>query len=426
MLVEYAWKRNSEIPLAGATYYIGDMANRIRSFADLIAPVTEAEFFATYHDRQFLHVPAPDADKFADVMSWEILTNMLNMTSIWSPTSLSVVLDTKEIPAPQYCRPAIDRNNQQSLQPDAEKVKGWLRRGASLVANDIDTLWPGTAAAADALEQRFGGKAQSNLYCSWSQHQAFDTHFDTHEVFALHVAGEKVWRIFEGRLENPIANEAYKGLDQDYHDQHRGAVAAEVTLRPGDLLYIPRGQYHDALASSDGAIHLAFGLTHVIGVDVLTLLFEHAIADPLFRSNAPLPESGPEEKRRWLDELAARLQDIAKSDALAQTLEAYRETFHYYRGGFDLPADAFDRKNDERFGVIVQSLEVVNTGGDFVLQSAKGAVPIPGELADPISWIVDRRNFSSVELADEFPQLSADVREKLITKLAAMKAIAPA
>jgi hypothetical protein len=142
------------------------MANRISSFAEIIAPVTEAEFFQTFHDRHFLYVPAPEPDKFADVISWDIFTNMLNMTSIWSSASLGVCLDTKMIPAEQYCREAVDRNNQPSLQPDAEKVKRWLRQGASLVANDIDTLWPGTAAAADALERRLGGKVQSNLYCS--------------------------------------------------------------------------------------------------------------------------------------------------------------------------------------------------------------------------------------------------------------------
>jgi len=380
---------NSKFSLAGATYYKEAMANRILSFADIIAPVTEEEFFATYHDRQFLHIPAPDPDKFADVMSWDIFTNMLNMTSIWSPASLGVSLDTKVIPPEQYCRMAVDRNNQQSLQPDAEKVKGWLRRGASLVANDVDTLWPGTAAAADALEQRLGAKSQSNLYCSWNQHQAFDTHFDTHEVFALHCAGKKVWRIFEGRLDQPIANDVFKNLGPEYHEKHRGAVAAEVTLRPGDLLYIPRGQYHDALASSDGTIHLAFGLTHIIGVDVLTMLFEQAISDPLFRTNIPLPEAGPGGQRH-------------------------------------LPADALVQKADERFGVIVNSLEVVNTEGKFVLQSAKGTVPIPGDLAEPISWIVARGDFSVTELAAEFPYLTDDVREKLISSLAAMKAIAPA
>ncbi len=114
-------------------------------------------------------------------------------------------------------------------------MKRWLRRGASLVANDIDTLWPGTAAAADALERRLGGKVQSNLYCSWNQHQAFDTHFDTHDIFALHCAG---------------------------------------------------------------AIHLAFGLTYIIGIDVLTMLFEQAMSGPLSRTNAPLPEAGPGGRRR--------------------------------------------------------------------------------------------------------------------------------
>lgn len=402
------------------------MANRISSFAEIIAPVTEAEFFETFHNRHFLHIPAPAPDKFADVMSWDIFTNMLNMTAIWSPASLGVCLDTKMIPAEQYCREAVDRNNQPNFQPDAEKVKSWLRQGASLVANDIDTLWPGTAAAADALERRLGGKVQSNLYCSWNQHQAFDTHFDTHDVYALHCAGEKVWRIYEGRLDRPVANAAFKDLGPEYHDEHRGAVAAEVTLRPGDLLYIPRGQYHDALASSDGAIHLAFGLTHVIGIDVLTLLFEQAMSDPLFRTNAPLPEAGPEGRRRWLEEIADRLREITKSDALADNLEAYRETFRYYRGGFDLPADALEKKADERFGVIVSSLEVVNTEGKFVLQSAKGSVPIPDELADPISWVITNGNFSTEELAAAFPQLTSDVRDKLISSLTAMKAIAPA
>ena len=58
---------------------------------------------------------------------------------------------------------------------------------------------------------------------------------------ALHVAGEKTWRLFEGRLENPIASDTFQNLDDDFHAANRGEVAEEVTLKPGDILYIPRG-----------------------------------------------------------------------------------------------------------------------------------------------------------------------------------------
>lgn len=147
-------------------YYKRAMTKRIESFADLIAPMDEDTFFAEFHDKKPLHIQAASPDKLDDVMTWDTLTAILNMTAIWSPHSLKLVMDTKNVPTDQYCRPAIDRNGQQSMQPDADKVKSWLRRGASIVANDIDTLTPGLISAANAVEARLGGKVQSNLYCS--------------------------------------------------------------------------------------------------------------------------------------------------------------------------------------------------------------------------------------------------------------------
>jgi ribosomal protein L16 Arg81 hydroxylase len=401
------------------------MTNIKESFAELISPISEDEFFSLYHDKKYLHIPATDPNKFAEAMSWEILTNLLNMTSIWSSTSLAVYLDTTPIPADQYCRQAIDRNNQSSLQPDAEKVKNWLKRGASLVANDIDALWPGTSAISDALEKSTGGRAQANLYCSWNQHQAFETHFDNHEVFAIHIAGEKIWRVYEGRLENPISDEATKNLSKEYHKKNRGPLLEEITLRPGDLLYIPRGQYHDALASSDSAIHLSFGLTHIIGYDILQLLFEQAMANPLFRSNIPLPAKGAEARKKWIKKLISNLQNISISSELHGNLDAYTKTFRYFRGGFNLPEDAYSNANNDRYTVVVSSLKVLKKNNKFILQSEKGGVAIPYGLESPISWIIKKGNFSLEDLISEHPKLTNDDCDKLISNLLAMKAIAP-
>ena len=398
------------------------MAARITSFADLIAPVDEVAFFAGVQDRQPLHIPAPAADKFAAAMSWAHLNALLNMSAIWSPNTFAMVLDRKPIPSDQFTIAPEDRDKRPSRQPDAAQVKALLRRGAAIVLNDIETLTPGIADVCNALEARFRGRAQANLYCSWEAHQAFDVHFDTHEVFAAHIEGEKVWRVYEGRVDHPIAHPAYKQLPREYHEKHRGKVLMEVTLRPGDLLYIPRGQYHDALASAPGSIHIAFGLTHVIGFDVMQVVFERAMQDPLFRHNLPLPEHGRPALVAHLRALGARLAAIAAEDAVAEAVSAFREGFGVARGGFDLPGDALQR----RYDVTARDLVVARQDGRPVLRSAKGAVPIPPAFEAAVTWVAGRRQFSAEEFATAFPALGPGGCGKLLADLAAMKVIAAA
>ena len=41
-------------------------------------------------------------------------------------------------------------------------------------------------------------------------HQAFGPHCDTHDVFAIHFEGEKVWNIYEKTENNPINHPLFK------------------------------------------------------------------------------------------------------------------------------------------------------------------------------------------------------------------------
>ena len=78
---------------------------------------------------------------------------------------------------------------------DPNKVAAFLSMGASFVGNSIEQIAPETRAVTDMLAQHLGGRANANLYCSFGGIQAFASHFDPHEVFALHCEGEKVWRV---------------------------------------------------------------------------------------------------------------------------------------------------------------------------------------------------------------------------------------
>ena len=122
------------------------------SFDAIMAPLGAERFFAEYDGKKPLHLKGA-ADKFAEVMTWAKLNDLLGQATIWSHNTLKLLLDKEPIPAARYCTTEIDRNGGQVLRPDSNKVKDYLKRGATLVANDIDHLSPGLTAFADAMER---------------------------------------------------------------------------------------------------------------------------------------------------------------------------------------------------------------------------------------------------------------------------------
>src|SRR6185503_19236696 len=131
---------------------------------------------------------------------------------------------------------------------------------------------PGLASVSNALEAAGLGKVQANVYISWQSHKAFRTHYDTHDVWAVQVEGEKDWNIWEGRADWPIPHPVFKGQPQAHHDQARGKLRGVVKMKPGDLLYLPRGWYHDALAEAPASVHVAYGVHAPLGMDLMNIL----------------------------------------------------------------------------------------------------------------------------------------------------------
>lgn len=309
--------------------------NEVMDIQSLLAPLTLASFLEDYYDKKPLHIQNTPS-KAAQVMSWEALETLLGMTSIWSSKSLQLVKNHQVIPFQEYCIQALDRTNNQVWMPLPQKVNAILEGGATLVANDMDQLTPGMKACAAALEETFLGKVQANLYCSSEKIPGFASHFDTHDVFALHVAGHKTWRIYEGRAEEPIAHPKFKNFGQAHHEAAKGKILMEITLKPGDLLYIPRGQYHDALADSKGTLHVSFGLTPMIGLDVISQIFGAALEDPLFRKR--LPHGNTPAFDDHLKALSKNLSGILQSGEFATVLKHFQKNYRYPRDAVYLTA----------------------------------------------------------------------------------------
>jgi len=313
------------------------MSETIMNFEQLVQPVRVDEFFANHFGRTPLHIPG-QPDKFASVMSWDELNRMLGM-DVWDPNTLQLVLNKQRVPPAAYSQTTVNRGQRQILQPDSAKVMELLGRGASLVLNNIETLHPGILAVADIIGNLLGAKVSANLYCSWQQHPAFDSHYDRHDVFALHVWGEKAWRVYEGRLDNPIEHAAFYNIPQVECDRLKGRVAQEITMRPGDLLYLPRGQFHDALASSAASIHVTFGCAQPTGLDWLTHLWGRAVQDPRFRADLPPAgdAAGEAALRAHVESLVQATRELALNSPGPEAAAAFRRGFGVKRHRFDLP-----------------------------------------------------------------------------------------
>jgi ribosomal protein L16 Arg81 hydroxylase len=271
------------------------------------------------------------------VLGWSGLNDILNLSGIWSASSLGLFVDGDKVPPQQYCAPAINRDGHQVLQPMPDRVAELVRRGAAVVCNEVDNVAPGIGRIAKVIEAELAGKVQSNLYCTWAERRAFKSHFDVHDVFALHLEGTKTWNVYQGRAEYPINHPAFQHLGQAHHDRARGQIAFEAKLEPGDVLYLPRGQYHDALATSDASIHVTMSTTMPVGLELITMLFEAAIGDPLFRQN--LPRVGDDAAlAAHVGKLADRLAQMAKSPEALKSFAAFRRSYRYPRGDFALPA----------------------------------------------------------------------------------------
>ena len=391
----------------------------VTSFADLIAPIMPDEFFGEYYGQKPLHIPG-ESKKFASVMSWDGLNQALAINAFWTKDNLKLYQDIAPVAVEDYCR-SVPGLGAPVMRPDPDLVKSQMSRGASLVLNSIDTLNPDIQAIADVLERTLLGYTQLNLYCSFAGHKAFDSHFDTHEVFSLHTEGEKTWNIYQGRLDNPVHHSTFLDLTTDQHRHNRQELMMEVPMTPGDLLYLPRGQYHDALASSDGTLHLTFGVIPLRGLDIFGLLEDEAMADSLFRQDLPraADDGGVQDLGKRLGELADRLKDMMQDPGFLESAIQLQKRRHGTRGTYDLP----DRPIITEYALKATGLRVTRRGSAYFLRSEKAGIPIPPGSHDFVSWVLEHSTFLDTEVHALFSHLGEDRVGELLDELQKMDVI---
>ena len=372
-------------------------------------------FFKNHFGKNYLYKPN-FLENFENIMSLDILDEILSKTNIWNNHNFIMMLDQKKINFSDFSSPSLDINGQ-NYRPDVNKVQNLVSRGASIILNDIQKHNLNLLKFVDDLQKLTNGRCQGNLYFSMASHQAFGPHFDLHDVFAIHFEGEKVWNIYENIEKNPINHPFFK-LSGDERRKRAGKIIEQVTLRPGDLLYIPRGQYHDALASQNGAIHIAFGLTYFKSIDALTSLWQNFILNEFMRSDIKV-NSNTDDLQKVLKKLSRELNDLINSKEALDVVTNSIQNWTYKMQAYSVKKIV----SEGATYFVDNSINFEIKENKPYLISPKGSVQIPDKFKNIIAYILKQETINERNLRNQFQNVSGDIITECLDSLKNMNVI---
>jgi lysine-specific demethylase/histidyl-hydroxylase NO66 len=161
---------------------------------------------------------------------------------------------------------------------DVARVAAEFEHGATIVIQALHLHHAPLARFARELEHELEEPVQVNAYYTPRSAQGLPVHHDTHDVFCLQVAGRKRWLVYEPVLELPLKDQRYQ---RELGEPDEPVL--DVTLAPGDTLYLPRGWLHEALTSDTDSLHLTVGVTAYTWLDALKAALDECRDDVGFR-----------------------------------------------------------------------------------------------------------------------------------------------
>lgn len=363
----------------------------MRTLEEILHPVTPAQFRAEYEGRQPLHIPAVEGSNKRALLPWDAFNGLLNQSNVWDSERLKLMRHDDSVPPEQYCQ--RKRTPEGMIwRPLPAKVEVFLSAGASILANDVMTLHSPITRAGVALGEALAAEVGASVFCSFKGGRAVATHYDVHEVFAVQTEGEKVWNLYEGREIDPVGYPS--GLTQSDFNKACGRLVSTITMKPGDVLYMPRGFYHDTVTPDQPSLHVSFTVMPLAGRSILSLLDGPVLQDAAFR--AWLPAAGADggaQLEARLSDLATRLAGIVASPAFRDEVALLQRRLMPRAPDFSLPV----RKPITLYRV---------TGRAF---------PDMGTIARrTFDWMIEERQFAVEDLVADMETLSeADIRSAL-------------
>lgn len=212
-------------------------------------------FIKSYESRRFWRGKI-DSARVQTLFSWDHLNHALSTSRI---TNDRLRLSTKDGHVDQN-RQAFRRVKDRFGRPtDALSIPDLqclIGQGVTGVLEAVTELSPNARTISEMIASRYYARSSANAYFSFGKTSGFGAHNDDHDVIVIQLEGRKNWRFFGAPTIASMATVEHLTTPTDED------VSEEITLDAGDVVFVPKGTWHDVISINEPSLHVTFSVVY--------------------------------------------------------------------------------------------------------------------------------------------------------------------
>lgn len=258
-------------------------------FAELIAPLSMAEFRTLLRKRTPCRVNGPAADRYARLASWNGLMEALRSGAI-PVRKLRLSQGAKILPGAFY---------RDGSRLRVEVLESVMRSGGSVIVEDVEPHHEALGALCAGLAEQLGERIAAGMIATTGSAGALAPHHDSEDLLILQVEGSKRWLIEQDPALDPIP------YLNPLNAPHAAPILMDITLNAGDCLVLPAGYRHRCETIGARSLHIGIFLWPLTVARALDLVVRELADDPAAR----VPLRGDEDETVATETLRRALTD---------------------------------------------------------------------------------------------------------------------
>jgi hypothetical protein len=272
-------------------------------------------------EKEPLHIRRNLNDNYSDVLTVGELDRYFQADNL-SPDFLRAHRGGTDCPLEIWTTVEQRKNSNPYRIVAVEKLFQLFNEGATIILSAAEAAIPSLKRFACALERELEMSIQTNVYITPAETRGFDWHYDVHDFFVLQICGSKQWRLYDQPVPLSVESDGARMMEYETVEPTQA-----IDMRPGDLLYLPRGTVHIAPAIDEASVHVTVGLLSKYWFHLIEELAALAREDGVFRRALPLGFSSDQEWTAFSEQFNHELQVLLGRVAVKDLVERLHVEF---------------------------------------------------------------------------------------------------